>query len=450
MAGDLTVCTLESDLLEIEKIQLGNQIYALRDNRLDTSLNDKADIDLSNLNQQGNNAISAPLYSHLSDFILEAPNGIVETQSNYIDWTQPVYTSNTSYGSITLDDGDMENLWHAFDNNNITFAVVQGTSISGTFTVNYPTKKKVSHIYIYNGQESGSYQGLANIKVYAINDGQSTLILDLNGSGSTTNVWDEDVSNVVCDSLQFIATRPSTGYSSAINTITVSAQSLEPNTIVVKQGVKVLMPNGFNADGTYKNIEYALTSDKTQTSASNYAVNGLIGITNGGILPFSYELLKTDYFPTASSYSTYALYRTDLNKTYRAQNVSGTYQWVETPFAIVCRYVHNKGSITTIQPVGIGRIDTARNTFINASPNLTRTQSFTIRSGVTYYMPFDGYLFVNGAGASGMHITVDGVEAYYSGAAGSTSNIIPIQFGGKIVSTGNISGCWLAPAVCYK
>ena len=65
-------------------------------------------------------------------------------------------------------------------------------------------------------------------------------------------------------------------------------------------------------------------------------------------------------------------------------------------------------------------------------------------------MPFDGYLFVNGAGASGMHITVDGVEAYYSGAAGSTSNIIPIQFGGKIVSTGNISGCWLAPAVCYK
>ena len=52
MVGDL------ANLPEIEYIQIGSQTYALRDNRLDTSLNNKADKDLSNLSDAGKNTVT--------------------------------------------------------------------------------------------------------------------------------------------------------------------------------------------------------------------------------------------------------------------------------------------------------------------------------------------------------------------------------------------------------
>lgn len=417
-------------------------------------LNQKADTGLSNLTSEGKSVITAPLYNRLSGVVLEAPNGVVTTQSNWLDWTQPIYTSDTSYGTLTLNSGQMQNMWQAFDNNSQTFASVIGTDVSATFTITYPTKKKISNIYIYNGQADGSWQGLANMKVYAINDGQSTLLLDLTGVGSTSNVWDNPIDDVICDALQFVATRPSTMYGSAINTITVTAQSLEPNTLVVKQGIKVLLPNGFHDDGTANSIEWTLPSDQINVIGSSYAAKGFIAIYQGGTSAFSFELLRANYFPDPTTFAYYGLYRVDLNKTYRTNLNGGTWEWVEMPFVVAVNYSHTLGQITDYQVNTPARLTTINEAFNAVRPNYHRAQSLSMTAHTPYYMPFDGFLYVNGAGYGGWSITVDGLQVYYAGASGNntmaSSNVLFIPFGARFQATTNVGNCWLAPAVGYE
>lgn len=416
--------------------------------------NQKANTDLSNLTSNGKNVITAPFYRRLSNIVLEAPNGIITTQSNWIDWTQPVYTSDTSYGTLTLNSGQMQNMWQAFDGNQETFASVIGTDASATFTLTYPTKKKVSNIYICNVQEDGSWQGLGNMKVYAINNGRSTLLLDLSGSGATTNIWNNPIGNVICDALQFVATRPSTKYGSIINTITVMAQSLEPNTLVVKHGIKVLLPNGFNHDGTPNSIEWTLPYDQINVIGSFYAQKGFIAIYQGGTSAFSFELLRANYFPDPTTFAHYGLYRVDLNKTYRTNLNGSRWEWVEMPFVVAVNYSHSLGQITDYQVNAPARLTTINEAFNAVRPNYHRAQSFSMTAHTPYYMPFDGFLYVNGANYGGWSVTVDGLQVYFAGASGSktmaSSNILFIPFGAKIQTTFNIGNCWLAPAVGYE
>lgn len=55
------------------------------------------------------------------------------------------------------------------------------------------------------------------------------------------------------------------------------------NILTVKQGLKVLIPNGRNADGTLKNIEYTLENDITKTVTTTYEHQNVFFIKNDGI-----------------------------------------------------------------------------------------------------------------------------------------------------------------------
>lgn len=54
------------------------------------------------------------------------------------------------------------------------------------------------------------------------------------------------------------------------------------DTLTVKQGLKVLIPNGRNADGTLKNIEYTLENNVTKTTTTTYEHQDFFFIKNDG------------------------------------------------------------------------------------------------------------------------------------------------------------------------
>ena len=54
------------------------------------------------------------------------------------------------------------------------------------------------------------------------------------------------------------------------------------STLTIKAGLKVLIPNGRNADGTLKNIEYTLENDSTKTISSTYEHQSFVFIKNDG------------------------------------------------------------------------------------------------------------------------------------------------------------------------
>ena len=54
------------------------------------------------------------------------------------------------------------------------------------------------------------------------------------------------------------------------------------STLTIKAGLKVLIPNGRNADGTLKNIEYTLENDSTKTVTTTYEHRSFVFIKNDG------------------------------------------------------------------------------------------------------------------------------------------------------------------------
>lgn len=101
-----------------------------------------------------------------------------------------------------------------------------------------------------------------------------------------------------------------------------------------KEGLKILLPNGRNADGTLKNIEYTLENDivsNTLSGLSNeYKHKRTLYIGNNvAILVESLYIYIQNSEPSLSGYSgSYGVwYNPDTNKSYRSNAGS----WVETP-----------------------------------------------------------------------------------------------------------------------
>ena len=67
------------------------------------------------------------------------------------------------------------------------------------------------------------------------------------------------------------------------------------NTITAKQGLKVLIPNGRNTDGTLNNIEYTLENDITKTVTTTYEHQDFIFIKNNGTC-FTYGSESIDFY----------------------------------------------------------------------------------------------------------------------------------------------------------
>lgn len=89
------------------------------------------------------------------------------------------------------------------------------------------------------------------------------------------------------------------------------------NTITVKQGLKVLIPNGRNADGTLKNIEYIIQSDIT-LSGIPFGDKHIISVDTNGVIgiPLYKNVLYSDEIPSTRPSELTYIYSEKENKWY--------------------------------------------------------------------------------------------------------------------------------------
>lgn len=146
--------------------------------------------------------------------------------------------------------------------------------------------------------------------------------------------------------------------------------------ITVKSGVKVLIPNGRNSDGTLKNITYTLTSDITYTETSTSENSDLVLYYNKATntLASAIDFYSQAEMPQTSPDLCIWL-KTDENIFYNLP--SGASSWTsQTPNSVVlARFSRSGGNITELKPCNIISFSAMANSDLS---NLTSQSSFNV------------------------------------------------------------------------
>lgn len=222
-------------------------------------------------------------------------------------------------------------------------------------------------------------------------------------------------------------------------------------TITVYSGLKVLMPNGRNADGTLKNIEYTVASNITGTSTVDDSW-GLLVITNTGAvygIYFAGLYSGLDANKPATSWAPNmreVYYATDTNKMYLSQSTGTTTNWIETPLAIISKVTAPGGgyaaTVEPYQPTYILKNNDQAMVTNWAFPS-EKYLSYTINtSGTQYTSPADGfwclYISVSSSqrdmkwvGLNNLYHTLSSVSTTVA-EVGAAEAILPVSKGQKI------------------
>lgn len=191
------------------------------------------------------------------------------------------------------------------------------------------------------------------------------------------------------------------GYKNVTNCIIESPNGVAEyngNILTVKAGLKVLIPDGFNTDGTIKNIEYALEEDvsidltgKTDelcyifiNSDGEIITSPLFGYFESDGDPINYTTKATNY-----------CWLDTINNKYKFSINSGT-NWNLKSCCKIGLYKYEKGNFTlfeTNEPVQLLRKDCFENYVLALMPDYTKGVRKT--SSATYYAEENGWLKIN-------------------------------------------------------
>ena len=220
------------------------------------------------------------------------------------------------------------------------------------------------------------------------------------------------------------------------------------NTVTVKAGLKVLIPNGRNADGTLDNIEYTLPEDISYTllstpSKSYYLNLGLSSSYN----PVINMQVQDDYYvvdnlsnaPTPVSTRYWWVYVEEENKTY--VSIQGA-DYIPYYFAKIGYLYTNGTSITGIKTNDT--IDILKRTDKDemsgwGAPSYTYSALSIGAPGATYTMPANGWLQITGtATATYGWVRFDNTRSYgnvnYGPYAGAPVWITACVFKGEEIT----------------
>lgn len=220
------------------------------------------------------------------------------------------------------------------------------------------------------------------------------------------------------------------------------------NTITLKQGLKVLMPNGRNADGTLKNFEYTLSSDlQYDVPAIFDKPRRIITIeynSEDDIFFAEHDPEKYLYGNDANKPVTldtqywYLYYAVDTNVTY-VTNGSTTANWVAKPTVSVASIIKNSSEITSLTPFKTFRaVDYNDTEFIahQAMPSVQKINISVLPSEQTYTAPADGYFYATVTTSSGtkgdifLSLVGEGIISTIHTYYGPTNRIwIPVKKG---------------------
>ncbi len=169
------------------------------------------------------------------------------------------------------------------------------------------------------------------------------------------------------------------------------------STVFALPGVKCLIPDGRNSDGSLKNIEYTIPSVKTYTSNVNQLGRYLIG-NDGNIYWIAaeseyYEQATMPFTPAADKYGLW--YNPDTNIMLRSWNNE---PWTKVSWTTFAKVNGSSNKITSLKPKTVFRAADLNDTdFIahQAMPSATYLDVTVGSAGTQYTAPADGYYSVH-------------------------------------------------------
>lgn len=198
-------------------------------------------------------------------------------------------------------------------------------------------------------------------------------------------------------------------------------------TITIKGGIKVLIPNGFNTDGTLKNIEYVVEEDISEEQVVPNLESFLL-VCDKSQDPSGISTCAKRSFYVQNSTPTNIL-TTDLpvwykpceNKYYRYSRSGNWNEYLIAPIASFC--TDSNKLITNVQPLRTNLLKQKDYLEIMnwSTPDLSARVQKAL--GTTHTAESNGYLYGNAFGnSSGASVlTVNGIQIHYgSNSHGNT------------------------------
>lgn len=219
------------------------------------------------------------------------------------------------------------------------------------------------------------------------------------------------------------------------------------NTITVKSGLKMLIPNGRNNDGTYKCINKKIDEDVLLTTVNNSNVNCVYVAENSCGVAESYQ-----YSFSTPRYSGGIWYNLRENKSYKFDTDTKT--WEEFPCIVIATYENESGTITNVKsdsPIALLKENDLEE--INAFGFPDYSNVVGKANGTKHYAKTDGYLYcwaeaqqnltknlyiedknfgiihhpMGHIGCSGLCMPVSKGNSYYLDGGNTGLNFIPVK-----------------------
>jgi hypothetical protein len=202
------------------------------------------------------------------------------------------------------------------------------------------------------------------------------------------------------------------------------------STVWVDKGVKGLIPNGRNEDGTLRNIEYANNKIVISTFTGGYADTFWLRLSPTGTLPnrstqIRYNIKSLSNAPTPTVGKWYSVYVEDENMFYYSNNGGAYYKDLAMDLGVYSASADNK--ITSLKPKQPFRaIDYSDKSEVSGwgMPSDKYINLTLGASGSKYVAPANGWYYVKKtAGATGkyLNVGVDGLGWYISLTSSTSS-----------------------------
>ena len=179
--------------------------------------------------------------------------------------------------------------------------------------------------------------------------------------------------------------------------------TINGDTFTAKQGLKVLIPNGRNADGSLKNIEYTLENDLVRTFGDEYVSNNCIYsiylFIGGGKeeVPLTATIRMQDCYtlPTAEQDGTRIIYNITDNKFY--WTAKGAPNWIEYQIAVIGQFIKNNNVYTMqhYEPINLLKQTDKSQISCWSMPSSKYITLNLGASGSTYTAPANGWFTCN-------------------------------------------------------
>lgn len=190
---------------------------------------------------------------------------------------------------------------------------------------------------------------------------------------------------------------------------------LENNTITIKAGLKVFMPDGRNTDGSLKNIEYTVENDITYTETSSATNSNLaLLLHKNGALSASIDYFAQPHQPVRQ-YSSWL--NTAENILY--SSVDNANSWTVNPYSGCCIGYFNRdngvlSNFKPLYPVELLKASDYQRLLSWMTPDYTTITEI----GSGFIVPLNGWVLWYGGIAgdnSGVHMWINNIQIGYHG-----------------------------------